>query len=105
MGNKETRNDYGTEILRDALIMIVHDQEANIRLPEVILGAAGYTRLVSTTDSRDVLSLMGTSPPDLILLDLTMPKMDGFEVIEQLNPQIPVEDYLPIRITELIRRR
>ncbi len=73
-----------TEIL-NASVLIVDDQEGNIELLEQMLREAGYTSVTSTTDPRKVCGLHRTNRYDLILLDLQMPGMDGFEVIEGLK--------------------
>jgi putative two-component system response regulator len=82
----------------DAGILIVDDKVANIRLLEGILGRAGYTRIASTTDPREVLEVFTGLQPDLLLLDLMMPHLNGFEVMEQLKALIPGGDYLPILV-------
>jgi putative two-component system response regulator len=81
-----------------AKILIVDDQQANINLLEGILEAAGYTELVSVTDPREVASLFVRLQPDLVLLDLMMPHLDGFQVMEQLKPFISERAYLPILV-------
>ncbi|HEY0069631.1 MAG TPA: response regulator, partial [Chloroflexia bacterium] len=86
------------EIFQSAQILIVDDQEANVRLLEGLLRRAGYTRLVSTTDSRQATSLFTLLQPDLILLDLTMPHLDGFEVMASLRPLVPAGSYLPVLV-------
>ncbi|HKP51371.1 MAG TPA: response regulator [Chloroflexia bacterium] len=86
------------EIFQSAQILIVDDQEANVRLLDRILKRAGYTSLVSTTDSREVATLFTKFQPDLILLDLMMPHLDGFQVLELLRPLIPAGSYLPILV-------
>jgi putative two-component system response regulator len=73
---------------RDARIVIVDDQEANVELLEALLEGAGYCNLVSTTDSSKALHLCAQVAPDLLLLDLHMPTPDGFEVLELLQPWI-----------------
>ena len=84
---------------RDARILIVDDQQANVRLLEGILQrAGGFTNLRSTTDARETLALFREFQPDLILLDLHMPHLDGFGVMEALKPLIPPESYLPILV-------
>ncbi len=73
----------------NARILIVDDQPANVQLLEQLLSDTGYTRFVSTTNPRDVCALHGKDPFDLILLDLKMPGMDGFEVMEGLKALNP----------------
>ena len=59
-------------------ILIVDDQDANVRLLEQMLSNAGYTRIASTMDPHEVCVLYRQNHYDLILLDLQMPGMDGF---------------------------
>jgi CheY-like chemotaxis protein len=70
-----------SEIL-NATILIVDDLQANVRLLENMLHGAGYTRIESTMDPHEVCALHRENRYDLILLDLLMPSMDGFEVME-----------------------
>src|SRR5438045_2549275 len=84
--------------LREARILVVDDQEANVRLLESILKRAGYAKVTSTTDSREVLGLCAIRRPDLVLLDLMMPHMDGFQVMQELKPLVPKGSYLPILV-------
>ncbi len=86
------------ETSRNARILIVDDQEANVRLLERILQQAGYANLKGITDPRLVLPLFAGFRPDLILLDLHMPHADGFAVMEELRPRIPEDAYLPILV-------
>src|SRR2546421_5826910 len=76
-------------------ILIVDDEPANVALLEDMLGEQGYTQLKSTTDSRCALELCDEFDPDLILLDLFMPHVDGFAVLESLRTDRS-EVYLPI---------
>ncbi|MBI3912266.1 MAG: response regulator [Armatimonadetes bacterium] len=84
--------------LQNARILIVDDQELNVRFLECVLQRAGYRCLKSTTDARAVLPLYAEFQPDLILLDLHMPYLDGFAVMEQLAALIPEGTYLPILV-------
>ena len=84
--------------LKNARILIVDDQESNIDLLDIMLRHDGYTELESTDDPRRVVELFDTFRPDLILLDLLMPYMDGFAVMEQLHARIPAGDYLPVLV-------
>ena len=78
-------------------IMIVDDQESNIMLMERLLMASGYTNLVSTADPFMVQDLYKGFRPDLLVLDLHMPGMDGFQVMEKLRAGLG-NDYLPILV-------
>ena len=66
-------------------ILIVDDEQANLRLLEKMLGGQGYQSLVLVDDARQVLSHYQQTRPDLILLDINMPHLDGHQVLEQLK--------------------
>jgi signal transduction histidine kinase len=78
-----------------ARVLIVDDEHANVRLLEQLLEDAGYTNLRSLTDSRQVVTTYAEFQPDLILIDLRMPHLDGVQVLEQLRPQL-MEAYVPV---------
>jgi two-component system, sensor histidine kinase and response regulator len=84
--------------LKEANILIVDDQEANIDVLDGFLEMQGYSNIKTTTDSREVTGLLSSFKPDLILLDLTMPYLNGFEVMEQLKGLIPENVFLPILV-------
>jgi adenylate cyclase len=84
--------------LTNAALLIVDDQQANIDLLESFLADEGYTDVTSTTDPRRALPLFSALSPDLILLDLHMPYLDGFAVMEQLQACIPPGAYVPILV-------
>jgi diguanylate cyclase (GGDEF)-like protein len=79
----------------DAGILIVDDLEANVLLLEQMLKGAGYTHVTSTMDPHVVCDLHRANHYDLILLDLRMPGMDGFQVMESLK-EIEADGYLPV---------
>jgi putative two-component system response regulator len=81
---------------RTARVLIVDDLEGNVRLLTSLLRRAGYSALQGLTDSRLVLSVFQTFHPDLILLDLHMPHLDGLGVLEQLRPHVSPDTYLPV---------
>jgi diguanylate cyclase (GGDEF)-like protein len=81
----------------NASILIVDDQEANVQLLEQTLGEAGYRCITSTMDPHAVCALHRDNYYDLILLDLQMPGMDGFEVMEGLK-EIETDGYLPVLV-------
>jgi len=78
-------------------VLIVDDQEANVRLLERMLRGAGYASVASTMDPREVCELHRKNRYDLILLDLQMPGMDGFQVMEGLK-EIETGGYLPVLV-------
>jgi CheY-like chemotaxis protein len=82
------------EIL-NANILIVDDLEANVQLLEKMLRTAGYQRITSTRDPHAVCALHRANHYDLILLDLRMPGMDGFQVMAGLK-EIETNGYLPV---------
>jgi len=84
--------------IKNARILIVDDELANVRLLEVILQQAGYTQIQSTTDAREALPLFTARQPDIVLLDLNMPHLDGFEVMRQLRSHVPPGSFLPILV-------
>jgi PAS domain S-box-containing protein len=76
-------------------ILIVDDQEVNVQLLTQLLQETGYTQVSSTTEPAQVCALHRKTPFDLILLDLQMPGMDGFQVMEGLKTNL-ADDYLPV---------
>ena len=80
-----------------ARILIVDDTVSNVRLLELVLKDAGYSSVVSTIDSREVYELHRIHDFDLILLDLLMPGMDGFQVMERLK-EFERDGYLPVLV-------
>lgn len=85
-------------LLEEARILIVDDQEVNVQLLCSMLEGAGYTQLETTQDSREVTRLYQRFQPDLILLDLHMPHLNGVQVLKQLRCEIPEEWYVPILV-------
>jgi PAS domain S-box-containing protein len=83
-----------TEFL-NASILIVDDQDANVQLLEQTLRGAGYRCIASTMDPYSVCALHRKISYDLILLDLQMPGMDGFQVMEGLKTN-DTDGYLPV---------
>jgi signal transduction histidine kinase len=85
-----------SEIL-DASVLVVDDQEVNVSLLQQMLRGAGYTSITSTTDPREVCELQRRNRYCLILLDLQMPGMDGFQVMEGLK-DVEKDDYVPVLV-------
>lgn len=81
----------------NANILLVDDQLVNIKLLEKMLRQSGFTAIFSTTKSEEVKNLYFENEIDLVLLDIRMPVMDGFEVMAQLRAEIQ-NDYLPVLV-------
>jgi PAS domain S-box-containing protein len=79
----------------EAKILIVDDQEPNVSLLQQLLTDAGYTRVTSTMKPQEVCGMHRRTAYDLILLDLQMPGMDGFQVMEALKTS-SADSYLPV---------
>jgi len=86
------------KFFKTANILIVDDQEANIDVLTGLLKKQGYTNLKTTTDPRDVVPLFGSFKPDILLLDLAMPFLSGFEVMELLKAHIDEHTFFPILV-------
>jgi K+-sensing histidine kinase KdpD len=84
--------------LSEALILVVDDEPTNVHLLQGALKRAGYVNVVATTDSRRVAGLLSEFEPDLILLDLLMPHLDGFGVMDQLSRLVPSSTFLPVLV-------
>lgn len=88
----------GGTVIETAHILVVDDEQANVRLFERLLEQAGYHNVRSTTDSRAVLGLVEEFLPDLIILDLHMPDIGGLELMQQIGGAQGNRSYLPILI-------
>ncbi len=91
---------YGreTEDLASARVLIVDDEESVISVTERVLSRQGITNIRTTTDPRRVLPMFREIAPDLVLLDLHMPGLDGFAVLRQLTARVPEGEFLPILV-------
>jgi putative two-component system response regulator len=81
---------------RQARILIVDDEPANVRLLQRILQREGFGNIEATHDPGQCLALFASYAPDIILLDLHMPELDGFALMAQLRERIPEGDFVPI---------
>jgi putative two-component system response regulator len=87
-----------TPRLTDARILVVDDERVNVVLLERILEQDGYRNVKSLTDPSEAVALFDQFEPDLVLLDLHMPKLDGFAVMKLLEDRISRDTFLPILI-------
>ncbi|MEJ2502161.1 MAG: response regulator [Gemmatimonadota bacterium] len=82
----------------DSTILLVDDEPANVRLLERILQREGFRHIESTQDPREFLDLCDVLDPDILLLDLHMPGLDGFGVMERLAERFPDPEFVPILV-------
>jgi two-component system, sensor histidine kinase and response regulator len=92
------RKNLIDQALKNAKLLIVDDQQANLDVITGLLDIKGYTKYITTNDPRQVLRLYEEYKPDLILLDLNMPYLTGFQVMTQLRSIIPAYTYLPMLV-------
>jgi EAL domain-containing protein (putative c-di-GMP-specific phosphodiesterase class I)/CheY-like chemotaxis protein len=86
----------GAPAMADAVVLVVDDMQANVTLLERLLARAGVGRVVGITDPRQAIEQYHAITPDLILLDLHMPQLDGLAVLKALRGVIPVDSFTPI---------
>lgn len=84
--------------LLDSRILIVDDQPANLRLLEDLLAREGFTNVVGATEPDQALDLYVAFDPDLVLLDLMMPGLSGYAVLERLARQTAPDDFRPVLV-------
>jgi signal transduction histidine kinase len=86
------------ELNPDARLLIVDDSVANISLLRNILNRLSFTQIDTITDSRETFAHVEEFRPDLIILDLNMPYLDGLAVMQQLSKVIPRDTFLPVLV-------
>lgn len=79
-------------------ILIVDDQLPNIILLENILNLTGFNEILSTTDSTTALEKIETHKPDILLLDLMMPEVTGFDILAELEKTTESRDFMPVLV-------
>ena len=85
-------------VFRKARVLIIDDEASNVRLLERILELAKVGHVSSTTDSREALKLFIAEQPDIVLLDLHMPHVDGFTIMSQIQAGVSDGEYLPVLV-------
>ncbi len=88
--------EWAAAALRVARVLIVDDREANVRLLQAMLSSAGVPHVEGITDSRLAVGRVGSFGPDVLLLDLHMPHMDGVAVLEALRSALPADAFVPV---------
>lgn len=87
-----------THKLSEARLLVVDDEEANIEFLQRVLEPESYSQLLTTTDPTEVLDLCREEEPDLVLLDLMMPRVDGFEILEGFQDRAESDPFLPVLV-------
>jgi putative two-component system response regulator len=82
----------------DARILIIDDIESNVRLLARLLARAGYRHVATTTDARNALDVYRSEQPDLVLMDLRMPHLDGFSLLQQMHDIAPGDEVVPVLV-------
>lgn len=82
----------------DARILIVDDEPANVLLLERVLQRDGFENIEGTTDARDGLASFRDRRPDILLLDLHMPGLDGLAVMQRLEGRVEAGAFVPVLI-------
>ena len=86
------------EALRGARILMIDDEPANLRVLEKLLSRVGYEEVSTLADSRLARDRVRSFDPDLLLLDLHMPHVDGFGVMEEVALEVNADEYFPILV-------
>ena len=86
------------EGIRNAGILVVDDEEPIVRLIRRVLHSGGFEHHWGTSDPRHAADLVEEFRPDLMILDIRMPHMDGFQVMEQVVRLVPAGEYFPILV-------
>jgi DNA-binding response OmpR family regulator len=87
-----------SESIRSASILIVDDEEMNLRILRRFLEGEGYTQVHTTTDGREVIARLQSEGADLVIMDLYMPFPDGFVLLDWIGAAIGKDEYLPILV-------
>jgi EAL domain-containing protein (putative c-di-GMP-specific phosphodiesterase class I)/AmiR/NasT family two-component response regulator len=85
-------------VLAGATVLVVDDEPANVLLLRHLLERRGVGRIDTLTDSRETLAACRATNPDLVLLDLHMPHLDGHAVLRQLRSSLPPTTFLPVLV-------
>lgn len=84
--------------IKKARILIIDDQESNVEVLLNFFEMVNYQNVKSITDSREAIEVIQSFKPDIILLDLNMPFVSGFDILEKLNEVVEPDEYLPVLI-------
>jgi len=90
-------------VIEGKRILVVDDDPEMLKVTTLVLESRGY-QVATAQDGEEALAKIGQEQPDLLILDLLMPKMDGFEVVKRLNEQAGIAGIkIPILILSAVR--
>ena len=95
----EPAPSHALKRLIDSVVMMVDDEPINIEVTQIHLEDAGYTRFVSTSEPREALALIRKHRPDVLLLDLMMPGMSGFDILAAMGAENVLKDVPTLVLT------
>ena len=86
------------QTLAGARILVIDDEPANLALMRQVLAREGYGQVTTEADPRAAVDRFGALAPDLVILDLMMPGLDGYAVLDALHRLTPADDLIPILV-------
>lgn len=110
LGNPPALMHSFEHYLQSARFLVIDDEPVSASAVEISLAAAGHEEIRIVSDPCEALAAFREYQPDIILLDISMPVMDGFDVLGQVRAEVPPDDYLPVIVItadpmETTRRR
>lgn len=98
MRDSEPSHGFILRAVHEARVLIVDDEKVNVGILEALVRKDGIKEVRGLTDPEQAAAYFQEFSPDIVLLDLIMPRLDGFEVLAQLKPLIPKHEFLPILV-------
>jgi diguanylate cyclase (GGDEF)-like protein len=89
---------FASSVTANARILVVDDELANVRVLERLLASGGFANVRVSTDSREALGIAEEFQPDIVMLDLNMPHVDGFSIMAGLRARMAPNEYLPVLV-------
>ena len=93
--NAASASTFETDQPADSVIMMVDDEEVNLDVIQTLLEDAGYRKFIPTSAPLGAFELLGTHRPDVLLLDLMMPELNGFEILKMMRADDTLR-YIPV---------
>lgn len=101
MGREDSMTSDADKLDGEHTVLIVEDNEQNLELLEIYMEGLPEVRVVTATNGLEAMAKVAEDPPDLILLDIMMPKMSGFEVCKRIKSDPKTRDIIVVMVTAL----